>query len=133
MKALLLCTLLLLTSLGCGGYGSGMGMTPAPVPMLSPPSGTYPTPQTITITDSLGAATIYYSTDGSTPTLSSPIYRGPFVITQTTKVQAIAAAGGYMTSGVAIAKLYPPVVGQATHRPAGPVRSGPAQGWSARR
>ena len=102
MKALI-CALLLLTSLGCGGYGSGMGMTPAPMPMLSPPAGTYPTPQTITITESVQGATIYYTTDGSTPTLSSPIYRGPFMITQTTKVEAIAAAGGYMTSAIAIA------------------------------
>lgn len=103
MKVLLLCTSLLLTSLGCGGYGSGMRMTPAPMPMLSPASGTYPTPQTITITTSLRAATIYYTVDGSTPTLSSPVYRGPFMITQTTRVEAIAAAGGYTTSAVAIA------------------------------
>ncbi|MGB7553071.1 MAG: chitobiase/beta-hexosaminidase C-terminal domain-containing protein [Candidatus Korobacteraceae bacterium] len=102
MKALL-CALLLLTSLGCGGYGSGMGMTPAPMPTLSPAAGIHPTPQTITISDSLQSATIYYTIDGSTPTLSSPIYRGPFMITQTTRVEAIAAAGGYTTSAVAIA------------------------------
>jgi hypothetical protein len=103
MKVLLLCGLLLLTSVGCGGYGSGMGMTPAPMPMFSPPAGTYPTPQTITITDTLGSATIYYTTNGTAPTLSSQIYRGPFMITQTTRVEAIAAAGGYRTSAVAIA------------------------------
>lgn len=73
------------------------------MPMLSPAAGTYPTPQTITITDNLQSATIYFTIDGSTPTLSSPIYRGPFMITQTTRVEAIAAAGGYMTSAVSIA------------------------------
>jgi hypothetical protein len=102
VKALLFCALLLLTSLGCGGYGSGMGTTPAPTPMFSPPAGTYSSPQTITITDTVGSATIYYTTNGTMPTLASPVYRGPFVITQTTRVEAIAAAGGYMTSGVGI-------------------------------
>jgi Chitobiase/beta-hexosaminidase C-terminal domain len=103
MKALLLCGLLLMTSLGCGGYGSGMGMKTAPAPTFSPPTGTYPAPQTITINDGVGFAAIYYTIDGTTPTLASPPYRGPFVITQTTRVEAIAAAGGYITSPVAIA------------------------------
>jgi hypothetical protein len=79
-----------------------MGTTPAPTPMFSPPAGTYSSPQTITITDTVGSATIYYTTNGTMPTLASPVYRGPFVITQTTRVEAIAAAGGYMTSGVGI-------------------------------
>jgi hypothetical protein len=99
----LLGALLLLTSVGCGGYGAGMGMNPAPAPLFSPPAGTYPTPLTVTITDSLGSAVIYYTTNGTTPTLSSPVYAGPFMITQTTRVEAIAAAGGYRTSTVAIA------------------------------
>jgi len=108
MKPLLVMGIVLLTfSLGCGGYGGGMGTTPAAMPAIAPAGGTYATPLTVNITDSLQNATIYYTTDGSTPTLSSPIYRGPFTLSQagSRQVQAIAAAGGYVTSSVAIANF----------------------------
>ncbi len=78
-------------------------MTPAPNPMFSPPSGTYATPLTVTITESVQGATIYYTVDGSTPTLSSPLYRGSFVLNASARVQAIAAANGYSSSGVVAA------------------------------
>jgi hypothetical protein len=99
--------LLLLVTLGCGGYGSGMGNTPAAMPQIAPASGTFSTPLTVTISDSTPGAVIYVTTDGTMPTLSSHIYQGPFALTQagTAKVQAIAAAGGYSTSPVAVANL----------------------------
>src|SRR5271154_1245869 len=103
MKQLSPVMLLLLFSLGCGGYGSGMGTNPAPAPAIAPAGGSYTTPLTVTITDSLQNAVIYVTTDGSTPTLSSPIYRGPFMLSQAgqVRVQAVVAAGGYATSPVA--------------------------------
>ena len=103
MKLFLPAILLLMVGTGCGGYGSGMGTNPAPVPAISPTGGTYATPLTVTISDSLANSVIYVTTDGTTPTLSSPIYRGPFSLTQTGQVtvRAIAAAGGYATSPVA--------------------------------
>lgn len=104
MKQLSPVMLFLLFSLGCGGYGSGMGTTPAPVPQIAPASGSYSTPLTVTITDSLQNAVIYVTTDGSMPTLSSPIYHGPFMLSQAgqVQVQALVAAGGYATSQVAV-------------------------------
>jgi len=50
MKSLLAVSLLLVINLGCGGYGSGlgMGMTPAAPPQISPSSGTYAGPLTVT-------------------------------------------------------------------------------------
>jgi Chitobiase/beta-hexosaminidase C-terminal domain len=105
MKSLLLGILVLIFNLGCGGYGSGMGMTPAPAPMISPGSGTYSTPLSVTIADSAPSAVIYVTVDGSMPSLSSPVYKGPFMITQSAKVQAIAAAGGYSASPVAVANF----------------------------
>ena len=105
MKSLLFTIFVLLINLGCGGYGSGMRMTPAAAPLIAPAAGTYSTPLTVTITDSVQNAVIYVTVDGSMPSLSSPVYHGPFMITQSAKVQAIAAAGGYNTSPVAIANF----------------------------
>ena len=107
MKPVVAVMVLLLLSAGCGSYGSGMGTKPAPTPQIAPVGGMYATPLTITITDSVQNAVIYYTTDGTTPTLSSPIYRGPFTLTQQgqASVQAIVAAGGYATSAVTIANF----------------------------
>ena len=107
MRLLPAALLLLLINLGCGGYGSGMGTNPAPTPAISPSAGNYTTPLTVTISDSLQNAVIYVTVDGSTPTLSSPIYRGPFMLTQagSAQVKAIAAAGGYAASSVASANF----------------------------
>lgn len=107
MKSFIASTLILLATVGCGGYGSGMGNTPAPVPAISPASGAFATPLNVTISDSLMNATIYFTTDGSMPTLSSQIYRGPFQLTQAGQVtvRAIAAAGGYSTSTAATANF----------------------------
>lgn len=103
MKLFLVAVLVLLVNVSCGGYGSSMGMTPAPMPAIAPASGTYPTPLTVTISDSLSNAVIYVTVDGTTPTLSSPVYRGPFMVTQSARVQAIVLANGYNTSPVAVA------------------------------
>jgi hypothetical protein len=102
MKYLWAAIPLLLLTVSCGGYGSGMGTTPAPMPMIAPASGMYVTPLTVTISDSLSNAVIYVTTDGSTPTLSSPIYRGPITLSQAgnVSVRALAAAGGYASSSV---------------------------------
>src|SRR5207248_11254726 len=43
---------------------------PAATPVLSPASGTYTSSVVVTLTDSTPGATIYYTTNGSTPTTS---------------------------------------------------------------
>ena len=105
MKVLWFAVLVLLINVGCGGYGAGMGTTPAPAPSIAPVSGTYSTPLAVSISDTLPGATIYVTLDGTTPSLSSPIYHGAFMITQSSRVQAIAAAGGYAKSPVAVANF----------------------------
>jgi Chitobiase/beta-hexosaminidase C-terminal domain len=82
-----------------------MGMTAAPMAAITPASGTYPTPLTVSIQDGLPGATIYVTVDGSTPTLSLPIRRGPFTITQSAKVESIAVVSGYSTSPVGVANF----------------------------
>jgi len=58
-------------------------------PTILPPSGTYNSAQTVTITAVDGAA-IYYTTDGSTPTTSSTLYTSPFTVSVSAIIKAIA-------------------------------------------
>ena len=80
---------------------SGPATTFAATPVISPASGSYSTPQTVTIADATAGATIYYTTNGSAPTTASPIYTGPFTVSNTETVNAIAAATGYYNSAIA--------------------------------
>lgn len=84
-----------------------------PSPRFKPPAGKYRTPQVVTIAYKDPDATIFYTTDGSTPSESSPKYTGPVVIARTSTLQAIAVTRGKQ-SGVARAKyrLNAPVVPQ---------------------
>src|ERR1035438_5101277 len=67
-------------------------------PTFSPAAGTYSSSQTVTISDSTSGATIYYTTDGSTPTTSSNIYSGQIALSSTETLNAIATATGYAAS-----------------------------------
>ena len=70
-----------------------------PTPTFSLASGTYKSSQTLAINDAISAR-IYYSIDGSAPTIYSLPYRGPFTISATTTVRAFADASGYTRSTV---------------------------------
>jgi hypothetical protein len=76
--------------------------TTAATPTFSVPGGTYPTAQSVSITDSTPGATIYYTTNGDAPTTTSNIYSAgtPVLISSTQTLEAIATATGYSTSAV---------------------------------
>jgi Chitobiase/beta-hexosaminidase C-terminal domain len=72
-----------------------------PTPTLSPTPGVFATAQNVSIADSLGGAAIYYTTDGTVPTVNSTRYTGAFTISATSTAHAIGIASGYNSSSVA--------------------------------
>jgi murein DD-endopeptidase MepM/ murein hydrolase activator NlpD len=84
-------------------YTSPINTQEVAMPTFSPAAGTYSSPQTVTISDATTGATIFYTTDGSTPTTSSTQYTGPITVNSTTSIEAIATASGMTNSQVASA------------------------------
>ncbi len=110
LTAVLLMTALIFSGIGCGsgGGGSSQLQNPPPpqsaaMPVISPASGTFTAAQSVTITDDTASATIHYTTDGSTPTASSPAYQLAIPLSSLTTLQAMAIAPNYANSGVASA------------------------------
>lgn len=76
---------------------------PTATPSISPAGGTYTATQTVSITDSTPGATIYYTTNGSTPTTGSTPYTAPISVSTSKTISAIAVASGYSASTIASA------------------------------
>jgi hypothetical protein len=77
--------------------------TQAPTPTFSVAGGTYSSAQTVTLSDGISGATIYYTTNGTTPTTSSAVYSTAINVSATETLEAIAVASGYTNSAVATA------------------------------
>jgi len=76
---------------------------PAATPSFSVTPGTYSSVQTVSISDATPGSTIYYTTNGATPTTGSTPYSGPVTVSSSETIEAIATASGYSTSAVASA------------------------------
>ena len=72
----------------------------AATPTFSPAPGSYTSTITVTLSDSTSGATIHCTTDGSTPTPTSPACSS-VAISSTTTLKAIATASGYNPSSIA--------------------------------
>jgi hypothetical protein len=72
-------------------------------PTFSPEAGTYTSAQSVEISCATSGATIYYTTDGSTPTSASTVYSAPIDVSSTTTIKAYATASGMNDSAVASA------------------------------
>jgi hypothetical protein len=72
---------------------------------LSPKAGTYAAPQQVTISDSAPGATIYYTTDGTTPNTRSAVFSSssPISVAQNTTIKALGVASGYKNVSVNMA------------------------------
>ena len=71
-----------------------------PPPVFSVAAGMYTVEQTVSITDRETSATIYYTTDGSTPTTASSLYSSPLSISDSVTLKAVAVKSGYAASSV---------------------------------
>ena len=75
---------------------SVVAAAPPSVPVADPPSSTFTTSITVTMTADNGTK-IRYTTDGSTPTGTSTQYNGPLTFTSTTTLKAVAQKGGQLS------------------------------------
>lgn len=83
-------------------YGGENPPVTVSTPIFSPAGGTYTSAQSVTISCSTSGATIYYTTDSSTPSVSSTVYSGVISVSETTTLKAIAIKDG-ISSNVATA------------------------------
>jgi hypothetical protein len=85
------------------GFATSGGGTVA-TPTLSPAGGTYTSAQSVTLSDSTSGATIYYTTNGTTPTTSSSVYSGAIAVSSgTVTIEAMGVLSGDTNSSVASA------------------------------
>jgi hypothetical protein len=73
-------------------------ITPTATPTISPAAGTYTSAQSVTLSDASPTPTIYYTTNGTTPTHSSTKYTAAISVTSTTTITAIASSPGLSDS-----------------------------------
>ncbi|HEV8543632.1 MAG TPA: chitobiase/beta-hexosaminidase C-terminal domain-containing protein [Verrucomicrobiae bacterium] len=72
-------------------------------PVINPAGGTFSGPTPVTISSATPGATIYYTSDGSTPTASSPVYRAPLNPSVSVTIKAKAVAPSMTDSAVTTA------------------------------
>lgn len=82
--------------------GEGAATPTCATPTFSPVAGTFYGSQEITLATGTDGASIYYTTDGTTPSSTNgTLYEDPFEITATTTIKAIAVKDGANDSEIA--------------------------------
>ena len=79
-------------------------ITQVPAPLFSLTSGAYDGAQSVELTCTMADATIHYTTDGSTPTTTSPVYSTAIQVTESMTIKAYAVKEGLEDSPVVEAK-----------------------------
>ena len=96
-------TQLRFTALKISYTASSQEPTVCATPTFSPAAGSYEGTQSVTITSTNGA-TIYYTTDGSTPTANSSVYSSAISVSSTQTIKAFAKKNGLTDSEMATAE-----------------------------
>lgn len=92
--------LLAIALVSCGGSDKTAVTPVTAMPTISVASGPFTSAQSVTITDATSGAIIYYTTDGTTPTITSSTYSSALSISTSTILQTIAVAPGHSASQV---------------------------------
>lgn len=87
-----------------------IGMPTAAAPTFTPNGGEVPKGSTVVLATTTPGGVIHYTTNGSTPTASSPAYTDPIVINANTTIKALTIADGYKNSSVASKSFTVPAV-----------------------
>jgi len=74
--------------------------TTVATPTFSPGAGSYSSAQTVTISSATSGATIYYTTNGTTPTTGSTLYSSPITVSVSETVEALAVKTGMTNSAI---------------------------------
>jgi fibronectin type 3 domain-containing protein len=83
-------------------------------PTFTPTPSSYAGTQSVAINASSGSS-VYYTLDGTPPTLASPLYSGPLNVSATTTIKAMAVQSGFLTSAVATGTYSITPVGQIAY------------------
>jgi len=77
-------------------------------PVITPGTGTYPGPQSVSISCATAGASIYYTTTGNTPVVGTSftkLYAGAFPVSVSTTVRAMGVLAGSINSGIAVSYI----------------------------
>jgi parallel beta-helix repeat protein len=95
-------------ALGAGSYLADPGAVTVATPVFTPGGGTYDSAVVVTISCVAPLATIYFTTDGSEPTTSSPTYTTPLQVAHRLVLKARAYFPGSLPSAVEQAAYFLP-------------------------
>lgn len=87
-----------------------IGIPTAEAPTFVPNGGEVNKGSTVTLSTTTPGGVIHYTTNGSTPTASSPVYEDPIAINANTTIKAITIADGYKNSSVVTKNFTVPAV-----------------------
>jgi len=91
------------SAIGTATYTINPGTGVVATPTFNPPGGSYTGSVPVSISTPTPGATIRYTTNGTTPTATSPLYTGPITVNANTTLKAIGLASGKTNSAVATA------------------------------
>jgi hypothetical protein len=77
-------------------------------PVITPGTGTYSGPQSVSISCATPGASIYYTTTGNIPQVGTSftrLYAGPFPVSVSTTVRAMGVLAGSINSGIAVSYI----------------------------